>query len=427
MSTQKKNTTKKPVAKKSSSKGTKRVTKRNPVKKGKVTVSPLGLFMLCGSILICCLCLLLLTTVMERRPPVETDVSSSVLEKETEKKSQPKPNESFKETHPDEKKNIAKNSVSNAGSDKTNVNKSNSQVKSSQNTSEKSSVKNTQNIQKKNNAGTDVSGGVAKTPERSEGLKQAPDPKTVSMAKPSEGGHPKKENFDFPQAVNGAQLVILLDDGGQNLDDLQKFLSLPIPLSVAVLPKLRDSVSSAESVRLSGNELLLHQPMQAVNLSVNPGPGAIKPEMSVSEIRALMQENLREVGPVSGINNHEGSLITADALKVESIIDVAHMNGLYILDSRTNAETKIPYVSREMGYGWYERNGFFLDNPKTRDEFLKELRKNLDIANKTGYVIMIAHVWSANYMPALIREVLPELKEKGYTFTTVGKSRGLRN
>lgn len=252
---------------------------------------------------------------------------------------------------------------------------------------------------------------------------------------PAPPAKPKQENtttitpektldFGFPKAVNNAQLVFIFDDGGQNLSHLEKFLELPFPITVAVLPRLTYSKASAQKVRASGNELMLHQPMQALNAAVNPGPGAIKPDMSEDEIIATLFQNINEIGPIDGMNNHEGSAITADEEKMATVLKLASENGIFFLDSRTNKDTKVPYVSHELGYSYYERNGNFLDNVKTRENALTEIKKNLDIANKNGVVIMIGHVWSADFLPQLLKEIYPELKSKGYVITTVSKSRG---
>lgn len=423
------NTKKTSTSSKSNNKKTSKKTtqKKSPVKRGKVSVSPGGLIFLCGGIIIFCLVLLLVTTIVERRPEVDSQFTTENIQTDKSKGKTPE----TKKTDTPEQAKKPKESVKETAKVTTKESPKSSPKTSSPATKEKTPESNTPKREEpkqapvpkpENKTESKIENKVQQTDTiRSENSQVKTDTEKTKEAS-------NKKSFDFPKAVGNAQLCLLLDDGGQNLSDLQKFLALKIPVTVAVLPKLRDSVSSAKAVRASGHgELMLHQPMQAVNLNVNPGPGAIKPDMSSSEIRNLVLENLREIGPVSGMNNHEGSLITADATKMETIIDVAHMQGIYFLDSRTNVETKIPYVSRELGYGWYERNGYFLDNQKTRDEFLKELRKNLDIANKTGCVIMIAHVWSADYMPALIREVYPELVAKGYSFTTVGKSRGLKN
>ena len=385
-------------------------SKKSPVKKGKVTVSPAGVIVLCGIVIVICLGLLLATTISEKPVSIE---ASPIAERFSGKPQESKDHAASARPEKQTEKPVEKAQVSKAE-------KRSSEKKTSETPKAKPEKAEPQK--------------QAVPPKNAESKKTAPQETKPAVKEPEKTVQkepvkaPEKQGFGFPAAVNGAQLVLLLDDGGHNLSDLQKFLELQIPVTISVLPKLRDSVSSAKAVRASSHaELMLHRPMQAINRNVDPGPGAIKPEMSSAEIRNLIFENLAEIGPVAGINNHEGSLITADIMKMETVIDAVHMNGLYVLDSRTNVDTKIPYVCRELGYGWYERNGYFLDNEKTREEFLKELRKNLDIANKSGCVIMIAHVWSANYMPALIREVYPELVAKGYSFKTVGNCRGLKH
>ena len=64
----------------------------------------------------------------------------------------------------------------------------------------------------------------------------------------------------------------------------------------------------------------------------------------------------------------------------------------------------------------------FLDNEKKRAPILAEIKKGIDIANKNGTAIMIGHIWSADILPGILREIYPELKAKGYRFSTVSES-----
>ncbi len=148
--------------------------------------------------------------------------------------------------------------------------------------------------------------------------------------------------------------------------------------------------------------------------------------MTGEEIKSILFNNITEVGPITGMNNHEGSAITADAEKMAVIMQFCSQEGIYFLDSRTNVETKVPYVASELGYSYYERN-IFLDNEKTAANALAELKKGLDLANKNGSVIMIGHIWSADFLPEFLQDVYPELKAQGYTFSTVSKSRAKKN
>ena len=228
------------------------------------------------------------------------------------------------------------------------------------------------------------------------------------------------KDYTIPPARSGATLAFVFDDGGQNLSDLQHYLNLPFPVDVAVLPQLQHSVESARRVRSSGrHELLLHQPMQAINLSVNPGPGAISPSMTTTDIDAVVRKNLAEIGPVSGLNNHEGSLITESKIKIGKVIEICQKQGIFFLDSRTSANTAAPQAALELGAKIWERD-VFLDNTQNRADILEQIQRGLQVANKKGYAILIGHVWSGSNLAQILQELYPVLKSQGYSFSTVG-------
>lgn len=364
----------------------KRKTNRKS-KKPKVYIPAYKIIFLCSLIILICMGLLLFTTVKEPDTP---SLSQRFEDKKTES-------------------TVTSTVTSTITTEKTSHTAENTPKKTAQ--TEKTTNKEDKVPVKKENTN---SSSVKTSASNSEDTKTAAPASTVKTFK-----------YNFPQAKNGAQLVFVFDDGGQNLNHLKEFLELPFPITIAVLPQLSHSVESAKQIRASGNELILHQPMQSINANTNPGPGAISPDMNESQIIATLFTNINEIGPIAGMNNHEGSAITADAEKMAIVMKVASENGIYFLDSRTNSETKVPYVAKELGYSYYERN-IFLDNEKTNENARKELEKGLAIANKNGSVIMIGHIWSADFLPAFLKDVYPELKEKGYTFTTVSKSKALK-
>lgn len=220
--------------------------------------------------------------------------------------------------------------------------------------------------------------------------------------------------FSIPQAKNTPKLVFVFDDAGYSTQKLQKYTNLKFPLTIAVMPKLPHSAECAEIARKAGKEVILHQPMQASNLKLNPGPGAITPGMSTFEIADTIKENLLEVGPVKGLNNHEGSLITEDIIRVGTVLDVAVEKNIYFLDSRTTAATQAPQAALERDIQILERD-VFLDDVVTREDILKEIYKALDVANKRGKAIIIGHVdKSADIIPVILEEMYPQLVAKGY-------------
>lgn len=224
--------------------------------------------------------------------------------------------------------------------------------------------------------------------------------------------------FNIPKAAPGAKIAFVIDDAGQSVSNLKKYTSLPFDISVAVLPGLSHTKDCAYVVRAAKKELLLHQPMQAENLNLDPGPCAIKPGMSTFEIAQIVKTNLDELGPgVKGMNNHEGSLITGNVIKIGAVLDVAAERGIYFLDSRTTAASMARQAALERDMNIKERD-VFIDDIVNRDKMLEQIYRGIGIANKKGKVIMIGHVdKSAGILPQLLSELYPYLKKNGYTVT----------
>ena len=212
-----------------------------------------------------------------------------------------------------------------------------------------------------------------------------------------------------------ADVYIVLDDGGHNLSHLKPFLELKIPLTIAVLPNLAYSKQSANLTVQYGKNLILHQPMQAVNLSTDPGPNAIMPEMSAEQIRSLVSENIDSLGVKIGLNNHEGSLITADTFAMKAVMEVCKSRGMFFLDSRTNSQSVCKNVASEYGVKLYERN-IFLDNTPNQSDMIAMFKSGIEYAKKNGSVVMIGHVWSGKNLADVLQKMYDEYYPQGFIF-----------
>ncbi len=407
------------TTRKTGSKRTTRTTRRSS-KKPKVYIPAYKAIIFCCAIITICMGLLLVTTLHEPNKKLPDSIIERYKEEIIDSKNNKETEAESAKKKKDENKPKTENKTKADTKPKT-ENQPKSETKKPETPKKPQSSNKTEPAKTNKSVKIETPQAKDKTPEKdSQNTQKTQDTTTVpAPVTPS-------SKYNFPKAKNNAQLIFVFDDGGQNLSHLTPFLKLPFPITVAVLPQLAHSKETAAQVRKAGFEVMLHQPMQAVNASVNPGPGAIKPEMSESEIKSVLFQNITEIGPISGMNNHEGSAITADAEKMATVMQFCSQEGIYFLDSRTNVETKVPYVAGELGYSYYERN-IFLDNEKTNANALKELKKGLDLANKNGSVIMIGHIWSADFLPAFLQDVYPELKAQGYTFSTVSKSRAKKN
>jgi len=218
-----------------------------------------------------------------------------------------------------------------------------------------------------------------------------------------------------PKPKYQGTLAIVIDDAGNNLQELEPFLRFPGPLTVAVLPGLPHSAEAARRIRAAGKEVFLHQPMEAVG-GQNPGPGAIYEGMTATEMLAVLRQNVAEIGPIAGMNNHQGSKITADQQAMETVLAFCREKGIYFLDSRTTAETTVPAVARNLGIKIGERN-IFIDNEQDRASMNRYIKSGLTLASQKGSAVMIGHTTSPELGP-LLTELYQDLVAQGYTFAT---------
>ncbi|MGI5067319.1 divergent polysaccharide deacetylase family protein [Treponema denticola] len=227
---------------------------------------------------------------------------------------------------------------------------------------------------------------------------------------------------DLPELPSKGKLIFVFDDAGHNLEQLQYFLDLPFPCTIAVLPKLPNSRETARRIRAAGKELILHQPMQALNPNINPGDGAVKPGMNREEIKKIVASNVEEIGPIAGMNNHEGSLITSDEKAMEAVLELCREKNIYFLDSRTSSKSVVPQVAKKLNMNIWER-AVFLDNKKDKAYMKKQIIEGLEIASQRGEAIMIGHVFTVD-LAILLKEMYSDLTQEGYTFSTISKSKG---
>ena len=244
---------------------------------------------------------------------------------------------------------------------------------------------------------------------------QTPPPVQPAVQQVPHAQTPKTEKTRPPHR---GTLVFIIDDAGNNLNELEPFLRFPGPLTIAVLPGLPHSAEAARRIRAAGKEVFLHQPMEALG-GQPPGPGAIYSEMSDGEIRALLNRNIKEIGPIAGINNHQGSKITMNPRIMETVLIFCREQGLYFLDSRTTSETQAPAAAKQLGMKIGQRN-IFIDNEPDKKSMNRYINDGLVYAHQNGSAVLIGHTWSEKLGPLLL-ELYPGLAEQGYTLSIASR------
>lgn len=211
----------------------------------------------------------------------------------------------------------------------------------------------------------------------------------------------------------GPRLYLVLDDAGQSLDEFARFSAFEEVATIAVLPHAPAGRAVTEAARAAGHDVILHQPMEAIN-GENPGPGALFTHHGEVEIREILEDNLRRYPEVVGVNNHMGSRVTADERIMETVLQVLREEILFFLDSRTTHLSVVPKVAGRLGISVLSRN-VFLDHNRSREEILSQLDHALEIAREQGFVIMIGHITVPETVAVLL-ERQREIVAAGYHF-----------
>lgn len=260
---------------------------------------------------------------------------------------------------------------------------------------------------------------AGQTAEASEPTKQpeeAPQKQTQSV--PASKANPARNQPKGATAVASSHptLIIVIDDVGYNLKELEPFLKLPFPLTVAVLPQVDHTKEAAQAAKAAGKEVILHQPMQALGGN-NPGPGAIYVDSNEETVRDTVTKNLDEIPEAVGMNNHMGSAVTRDSKVMHIVLDIAKSRGIYYLDSLTTSDTVTASICRELSMPYWERD-VFLDNKGDRKSIRAAVEEGKKIASSHGAAVLIGHVWSAELAQTLM-DIYSELVDEGYSLSTI--------
>lgn len=187
------------------------------------------------------------------------------------------------------------------------------------------------------------------------------------------------------------RVAIVIDDFGYTAGGVPgEILDLKETLTVSILPRLRFSQAVYAEARKHHRCVLLHLPMEASE----PYPEDIQPvtvEMSDAEIRSVVGEYMESLPGVDGVNNHQGSLATADPRVMHAVCATLKPYGVFFLDSLTSPKSVAYNVAISEGLR-AASNRLFLDDATDRREVVEDrIHELIRLAHKHGSAIGIAH------------------------------------
>jgi polysaccharide deacetylase 2 family uncharacterized protein YibQ len=215
-----------------------------------------------------------------------------------------------------------------------------------------------------------------------------------------------------------ALIAIVIDDLGNGRAEGRRVVALPGPVACSILPHTIDGPDIADWAHAAGKEVLLHLPMESVG-EKPLGTGGITLEMTESEIRATVADDISSIPHLVGMNNHEGSLITQHPGDMAWILQTLHGAGAYFyIDSYTSPDSVAYQIAREQQVPAARRN-VFLDDVNTEDAVREQWKRLLAVARKHGFALAIGHPRSATLK--VLEAELPGLAAQGVTLVAPSK------
>lgn len=226
---------------------------------------------------------------------------------------------------------------------------------------------------------------------------QAKPDATVAMIKP--GAMAKKP-----------RLAVIIDDVGYTDSLAEQLRDLDIPLTAAVIPSAPFAIDQAKRIHAYGLETIIHLPMQPLDpANHHPRGQFVLSDSSSDEIAALLNEAMAKVPHARGLNNHMGSLVTADLQAMERVLEQVKKAGLFFVDSKTTYETVAFALARKMQIKTAIRD-VFLDDEQNYLYTSNQIRNLVELARKNGRALAIGHPFASTL--AALRDAVPWLKQQ---------------
>ena len=221
-------------------------------------------------------------------------------------------------------------------------------------------------------------------------------------------------------------IALIIDDLGNQRVPGRRAVTLPGPVACAFLPNGPYTRELARRAHAGQKEVMLHLPMQALETEARKAePDELTLDMTRSQFRATIEQDIAAVPYASGLNNHQGSLLTRHPGNMAWLMQAISEHGkLFFIDSRTTSATVARQLAQEYGIPNSERN-VFLDNEARPEAVRAKFRELVRLARRDGTALGIGHPHPAT-LEVLVDE-LNNLDDHGVQLIPVARLIELQN
>ncbi len=199
---------------------------------------------------------------------------------------------------------------------------------------------------------------------------------------------PNKDNVLLAYRTKRAKLVIIIDDVHTKVQ-INAIKALNMKVTPSIFPPYKlapDSHLLARGLK----HYMVHLPMESGNVQFNKQYKTLKTSFTKKRIRSRVKE-IRTLFPTAKyINNHTGSVFTANYGSMSILYAALREEGFVFVDSMTTGSSKVKKIAHGFGDAYVARDTF-IDNVHTVPAIHKQLRQAVKLAKKNGYAVVIGH------------------------------------
>jgi len=217
--------------------------------------------------------------------------------------------------------------------------------------------------------------------------------------------------------VSKGRIAIVIDDWGYHLDNLEIARQIKQPLTVAILPGLKNTRMVNQKLHELGFEVILHLPMEPKEKH-RLEKDTIAMSMDQEQIRRILDQDLATVTFAKGVSNHMGSRITEDINLSSMVMSEIKKHNLYFLDSFVTGKSICAPLAKKKKLRFAQRD-IFLDNQDEPGYIRNQVSLLKKIARARGLAIGIGHDRKNTLL--ILKELLPQLAKEGYKFVFISE------
>lgn len=195
--------------------------------------------------------------------------------------------------------------------------------------------------------------------------------------------------FPLIKVEKRPKIAILIDDLGYNSRGMNAALKLPPQVALAILPMTPFAHQTAVRSKDQGRLTMLHAPMENER-ELKLGPGGLYAKMNEKELKAALTKDIDSLPGIQGVNNHMGSLLTANQRSMDWVMQTLKKRQLFFIDSLTSPHSVAGETAKQYGLKTTTRD-VFLDNIRTEKAIDRQFTRLLKKARLHGQALAIGH------------------------------------